>query len=559
MITRISISDFIICNNANIDVSEGFTALTGETGAGKSIILDALALTLGSRANYSTIMNGKDQATISVGFDVSRYQKVLDWLDYNGFHHDGQIIIKRILKASKNSRSLLNGEPISSVQLKELGSFLVSIYAQHSHHQLMKKESGLAIIDSCLAEHPALVSVKKAYSDYKNVSDELDSTREELSSIKMQQELNEFYLNELEELGLAAGEYAQMKVDFEQSSNREHILASMGQAMGCLDNDDISVSGAISEAKKRLEPVLEVHPKLAEVISMLEEASINISESVSIIGSSIDSFDDGDIDIDALGDRLAKAESLAKKHHVQPEGLIELQAKFEFSVNGFDELNDRIKHLETKKAEMLELFREESSTLHAVRKEIAVTLKNELQAMMPGLGLETAQISFELETTDVPRSSGLSSCEIYFCANKGMTPEKLSQSASGGELSRVSLCLQVAISKRSLLPTMIFDEVDVGIGGSSAEKVGFMLRELGSNAQVISITHQPSVAALANNHLLVIKDNTGELVSNTISVLDDNQKEKEIARMLSGKPDSEESLTLARQLLRAHETVDAVI
>nr|WP_229649229.1 DNA repair protein RecN [Vibrio splendidus]MCC4880406.1 DNA repair protein RecN [Vibrio splendidus] len=559
MITQISISDFIICNNANIDVSKGFTALTGETGAGKSIILDALALALGSRANYSHIMNGKKQATISVGFDVSRYTKVLKWLEYNGFEHDGQVVIKRILKSSKTSRSLLNGEPISSTQLKELGGCLVSIYAQHSHHQLMKKESGLAIIDSCISDHEAYIDVKETYSLYKKVTDELEATNAELASMRMQQELNEFYLNELVELGLADGEYAQMKIDFMQSSNREHIITSIGQAVSSMDNDELSVVSALGEAKKRVEGILELNPKFAEVIAMLEDATINIEESLSVLSNTIDSYDDGDIDIDSLGQRLSKAESLAKKHKVEPEKLIEIQAHFEHSVHGFDELTDKIENLKEKQQISLEEFRVASAKLHAVRLGVSETLKQELEQMMPGLGLETAQISFELLTTDIPRSSGLSSCEIYFCANKGMTPEKLSQSASGGELSRVSLCLQVAISKRSLLPTMIFDEVDVGIGGSSAEKVGFMLRELGSNAQVISITHQPSVAALSNNHLLVIKDNSGEHVSNTISVLREDQREKEIARMLSGKPDSEESLTLARQLLNAHELADAVI
>ncbi|MFS1427604.1 AAA family ATPase, partial [Vibrio splendidus] len=422
MITQISISDFIICNNANIDVSKGFTALTGETGAGKSIILDALALALGSRANYSHIMNGKKQATISVGFDVSRYTKVLKWLEYNGFEHDGQVVIKRILKSSKTSRSLLNGEPISSTQLKELGGCLVSIYAQHSHHQLMKKESGLAIIDSCISDHEAYIDVKETYSLYKKVTDELEATNAELASMRMQQELNEFYLNELVELGLADGEYAQMKIDFMQSSNREHIITSIGQAVSSMDNDELSVVSALGEAKKRVEGILELNPKFAEVIAMLEDATINIEESLSVLSNTIDSYDDGDIDIDSLGQRLSKAESLAKKHKVEPEKLIEIQAHFEHSVHGFDELTDKIENLKEKQQISLEEFRVASAKLHAVRLGVSETLKQELEQMMPGLGLETAQISFELLTTDIPRSSGLSSCEIYFCANKGMTP-----------------------------------------------------------------------------------------------------------------------------------------
>lgn len=549
MITQISIGDFVICQNANIMLDKGFTALTGETGAGKSIILDALALALGERANYNKIMNGKDQATITVAFDVVNYPKVISWLEFNGFSHDGNIIIKRILKSNKKSRSLINGEPISTTQLKELSNQLVSIYAQHSHHQLTKKESGLSVLDSCLSESSALAATKSSYKEYMLTIKSLQEAKDRLEAMKVQQELNRFYLNELEELNPDDDEYDNLKESFTKHSNKEKILSDISSAASVLENEDFSVASAITEAQKKLNHLLGTDQVIDDVYGMLEEASINVQESVSNLSALSNNYEMDDFDINEAGSRIAKFESIAKKHDVNPNDLLSVKTRLERDVNGFDEVEQEIIELKEKSEQKFEAFKEHGLVLHSERLKAAELIEAKMQEMMPGLGLETAQISFELKMTDTAKSSGLTSCEILFSANKGTEKQPLSQAISGGELSRVSLCLQVAISERSSLPTLIFDEVDVGIGGKSADSVGAMLKQLGVNAQVISITHQPSVASYSDHHLVVSKDNTQDTVSNKIVMLSDEEKIKEIARMLNGDENSQESIGLAKSMI----------
>jgi DNA repair protein RecN (Recombination protein N) len=549
MLRHLAIRHFAIISAVEIDILAGFTAITGETGAGKSILVDALGLLLGDRAEAGLIAEGEKQAELEAVFELDEDGMALAWLREQALDEGSELIIRRVLTAPSGSRAWINGRSATVGQLSALGALLVEIHGQHEHQQLGRADVQRRLLDRQL-DTSLLEAVQAAWSDWNGARDALEELERSVGNPD-QIDLLRFQTRELEDLALEKDEYDSLEQEQERLARSDDIRTAIASASAALDNDESSgARDLLHRALSALEPVRDVEPELGETASMLEEARINIDEAVANLDR-LASEESGDPErLDQVNRRLERALDLARKHRVQPEELPRLTQDMRARLDGLDNQEDRRRELESRLESARADWRTAAGRLSEARQAAAATLSETISARLADLGMDTARFHFDVAADDSakPSREGMDRVSILFSANPGQPPQPLAKIASGGELSRVALALMIGADRGDGPRTRIFDEVDAGVGGETAHTVGRFLREAAGAGQAMCVTHLAQVAACADHQLRVSKERGADATSLTVETLDAGARQREIARML-GSSDSEKSLAHAGELL----------
>ena len=552
MLTHIHIWNFAIVEALDIELESGLSVLTGETGAGKSILLDALGLALGDRADNTVIRHGQERADISVTFDTSTAENAENWLKQHELDSEHECIIRRTVNAKGPSKAFINGKPATVQQLRELAEMLVDLHGQHEHQSLMRADVQQQLLDD-YANHSDLVNqVTTSFKQW----NKLNSEFKKLSSAKNEQDhrldLLKYQVNELETLNLQTGESEKLDSEYKRLSNASLLLQTAEQTLQALeDNDKGAISQQLSHFTSELEQLAKTDNKLNEISTLLDNAMIQINEASSELHHYIDSLEMDPQRLSFLDERISSIHNLARKHQVAAD---ELPALFEQLEKELDSIENADIHLEQLQHEISQAetdYKKAAKALTKSRTKAAKILSSKVSENMQELGMEGGafEVALNERNHDAFHNNGNEQIEFLVSANPGSPAKSLSKVASGGEISRISLAIQVIAAESTRIPTLIFDEVDVGIGGRVAEIVGLKLRQLAQHRQVICVTHLAQVAALGRHHLQVSKQSDSATTISQINYLDQTQRVNELARMMGGIEITQQTLSHAEEML----------
>ncbi len=546
MLQSLSIRDFIIVEALDLEFSSGFTTLTGETGAGKSILIDALSLALGARNEGEVVRKGSEKADISVTFSAN--SQAQHWLAENELEADDTLILRRVIYADGRSRGFINGTAASIGQLKDLGEYLIDIYSQNAHHSLLKPATQRQILDEFASNielaqqvaayyktwhalHVKRIEVEKNAADF---ADELAELRDKT--------------RELKQLGFAIEEWAELQAEHHRLANGASLLAGLEVCIGLLDDNEPNANAMLAQVQHKLIGLVEFDPQLKEAADGVDSALIQIEEATRSLNRYLQRAELDPARLAEVENRIQATHNTARKFRVKPEVLPELLANDLARMAELERFaNDgALAKLET---EALTAYQASAKQLSAKRQIAAETLSQKISAEMQRLSLSGGKFEVVLQACDAS-SNGLETVEFLVAGHAGVEPRALNKVASGGELSRISLALHVTTAAQNTVPCMIFDEVDVGIGGGVAEVVGQLLKQLGSERQVLVITHLPQVASQAAQHLQVSKIQANGATLSQIQVLSKQQRVEEIARMLGGIQITETTRNHAKEMLK---------
>ncbi len=544
------VRDFAIVRKNDLDLDTGLTVVTGETGAGKSIMIDALDLVLGARADGNVIRHGADSAEVIAGFELEPGDDASQWLAGQELDDGGGCVVRRIIHRSKPTRAFINDRPVTVQTLRDLGDLLVDIHGQHEHQSLLKKDVQRRILDDYAGQTGQVEELAARYEEYRSLNERLESLSSQAGDRASQLELYRYQLEELDQLALGENEFLELEQEHDRLAHASELLEGMQFAAEALyDADDDAVNDVLAQAIHRIESLAEYEPRLSEVLSMLNNARVEIEEAAGELHHLLDRTELDPQRLSWLADRIGTITDLARKHHCEPEGLIGVAAQLRQWVG---DLEDSGTNLEALRARIEQVRRDYDQLARAVgeaRREAAGGLAEAVTGHMQELGMAGGGFSVEIETeTGEPTRYGYEKVDFNVTANRGTPARPLNKVASGGELSRISLAIQVVIARLGRVPTLVFDEVDVGIGGRVAEIVGQQLRTIGGSRQVLCITHLPQVAAQGHQHMHVIKHDT-QPVQVEIRQLDDEERVEELARMLGGIDITEQTRAHARDML----------
>lgn len=557
MLKQIQIRNFTIVEQLALDLSTGMTVLTGETGAGKSILLDALNLALGGRADTGMIRQGSERAEIFVNLDIQRNENIQRWLKDNELDDDVDCVIRRTVNADGRSKGYVNGYPVPMQTLKQLGDMLVDIHGQHAHQSLMKKDNQRQTLDD-FANHNALVQeVQRLYKQWQSLTKqqaELEKSRDERNS---RIELLTYQTEELNLLDLQDNEIGEIELEHSRLANLNLIREGVEKTLYTLNEaEQDSLSSLLNHSVNELENLQSYDASLGESTKMLSDAAIHLSEAIDELKQYANSLTLDPQRLQQLDERLALIHDLARKHRVKPDELPELTLQLKDELQQLQKTQEQTDNLDAQIDQSARTYAEYAKKLSANRAKFAAQLQKRVSENMQLLGMKHGQFQVDLQALDDFSPGGMERVEFLVNTNPGQSFKPMAKVASGGELSRISLALQVIIADKGRIPTLIFDEVDVGIGGGIAEIVGRLLRKLSQNRQVLCITHQPQVAALGNQHLFVSKASSKTSTQSTVVVLKDDQRVEEIARMLGGLEITEQTLKHAKEMIQTGKSVE---
>jgi len=552
MLTHIHIWNFAIVEALDIELESGLSVLTGETGAGKSILLDALGLALGDRADNTVIRHGESRAEISVTFDTSNSKNAEAWLKEHELDSEHECIIRRTVNEKGPSKAFINGKPATVQQLRKLAEMLVDLHGQHEHQSLMKADVQQQLLDD-YAAHPGLVN--KVSSSFKEWN-KLNTEFKKLNSAKNEQDhrldLLRYQVNELESLNIQIGESKKLDVEFNRLSNASQLLQTTEQTLQALEESDKgSISQQLTHFTSELQQLGKTDSKLNDIASLLDNAMIQINEASSELHQYVDNLEIDPQRLSYLDERIGVIHNLARKHQVEPD---ELPTLFERIQKELDSIENADGHLEQLQKDIIvtaDAYKQAANKLSKSRIKAAKILSTKVSENMQELGMEGGAFETALNTHDAEsfHANGNEQIEFLVSANPGSPAKSLSKVASGGEISRISLAIQVIAAESTRIPTLIFDEVDVGIGGRVAEIVGLKLKQLASHRQVICVTHLAQVAALGEHHLQVSKQSDSSTTISQINYLDKQNRVKELARMMGGIEITQQTLSHAEEML----------
>lgn len=552
MLVHLAVNNYAIVDHLELELGGGMTVVTGETGAGKSIMLDALALTLGDRADSGAVRPGADKADLLATFDISDIPEARQWLDERDLSSDDQVILRRVVTAEGRSRGYINGSPCPQQDLKALGEMLIDIHSQHEHQSLLKTDTHRRMLDAFAGAGELARQVQLAAQRCRQTEQALHQASQDGEEYSSRVQLLTYQLEELDNLSLQDGELEQLEDDQRQLANAEHITHSCQQVINlCSESDSGSVLQALTASLQRLGNLHTHNRNLDEANSLLASAQIQVEEAVGELTRYLDHFEADPERQQQIEERLGVIYDLARKHRINPDELPALQQRL---IDELESLQQQGADAE-KLAEELEAYRkhyrELAAELSEQREEAATRLAAAVTGEVQQLGMPGGTVKVQL-TSNKPDSyapTGMETVEFLVSANPGQPAKPLAKVASGGELSRISLGIQVVTAQTSRVPTLVFDEVDVGIGGPTAEIVGRLLRQLGARGQVLTVTHLPQVAAQGHQHLFVRKEQSKTSTRTRIDQLDEAGRVQEVARMLGGIDLTEESLAHARKLM----------
>lgn len=550
MLSKLSISNYALIDHLEVDFNEGLTIITGETGAGKSIIMGALSLILGERADTKSIRNKSKKSVVEASFNISKFD-LKHFFDENDLeYYEEECILRKEFSDNGRSRAFVNDSPVSLTLMKELTSNLIDIHSQHSNMLVSKPAYQLGILDSLANNKVLLEEYKAKFTHYRDVKNELDKSRNNHSRSKEEEDYLRFQLNQLVELKLKKGEDLELESLQKKLTNITEIKENLWQAQILLDGEENSILDNLKTSAKNMSVAAQNLNEAEELASRLDSAVIELKDVAMAVSALQEGLEFNPDELERVNDRLNAIYALETKHGVlSVDELIELQDEYEHRLDAIDNSEDNIKRLE---AEVKSAYSEAKSTAEKLtlsRKKIAEEFVKELKIMSLPLGLNNMEFKVLFEGQELA-SNGADVVKYMVAFNKNQELMPVEMTASGGELSRLMLSIKTIVAKSMNLPTIIFDEVDTGVSGEVAEKIGAMMSELSKHIQVIAITHLPQVAAQGDNHYKVYKTDVEDSTVTSLKVLDDELRVRELAAMLSGSHISQSAIDNAKTLLK---------
>lgn len=553
MLAQLTINNFAIVRELEIDFQSGMTAITGETGAGKSIAIDALGLCLGNRADGNVVRQGAARADICARFSLADTPSAREWLEQNQLDDSNECLLRRVISADGRSRGFINGTAVPLSQLRDLGQHLIQIHGQHAHQLLLKPEHQKQLLDAYASEPELLGSMRQAYQQWHQSCRELAHHQQQSIERDARIQLLQYQLKELNEFAPQAGEFEQIDTEYKRLANSGQLLTLSQQALQLLaDDDEHNMLSQLHNTQHLLAELTSMDDKLSGLLSMLEEASIQISEASDELRHYADNMDLDPNRLHELEQRLSQQMSLARKHHVSPEELPNLHQQLLVEQQQLVQQESCQQQL----SQAVNLHHQHAldlaHQLHQKRLHYAAELNLLITESMNTLSMPHGKFNIEVNfEPEYLGSEGASRIEFFVSTNPGQPLQALAKVASGGELSRIALAIQVITARKMETPALIFDEVDVGISGPTAAIVGRLLRQLGESTQVMCVTHLPQVAGCGHQHFFVSKQTDGTETETQMLQLDKRARLQELARLLGGSEVTKNTLANAKELLAA--------
>lgn len=541
---RIVLRDFVIVQSLELDLGSGFSVLTGETGAGKSILIDALQLALGARADSSVVREGAARCEIAAEFDAS--PALTPWFEEQGFPVEDTLLLRRTVDTEGRSRAWINGSAATMTQLKALANDLVDIHGQHAWQSLTRSDAVRELLDAYAGADTT--TAQRCWTEWRSKRKALETATERQSTLQQESERLAWQIAELDKLAPQPDEWVELNTQHSRLANAQALLDAAQVAVSALDDDEPSAGSLLHRALTALQAQAHIEPQFADVIEALEAALAGVQDTVHSLHQYARRTEQDPASLEALDQRLSQWMSLARRYRRPPEELAALHAQWRDELSRTDQALDLVA-LQHAERQAWQAFAAALQVLTKKRQQAAPKLSQAVTDAMQSLGMQGGRFEVSLQRLDEPQAEGWEQVEFLVAGHSGVTPRPVGKVASGGELSRIALAISVVTSRLGQASTLIFDEVDSGIGGAVAHTVGKLLRQLGADRQVLAVTHLPQVAACADHHLLVSKQQAGLQTVSTVKAITTQDRVSELARMLGGSEASEVSLAHARELL----------
>ena len=548
MLRRLTIRNFVIVDSLELVFGTGFGALTGETGAGKSILLDALALVLGGRGDGTVVRSGQEKADICAEFDLNGLDRLVAWLaEYDLEGDDGSVMLRRVVDAGGRSRAWINGTPVTLTQLREAGDWLADIHGQHAHHALLRADAQRMLLDMHAGAREVAAQVEVACRVWQQAVEARLRAERDTAAFARERELLDWQIQELEGLAFDAARWQEECAEHARLAHGASLIEGVDASLAELDGDEYAVSRLLMQLDHRLANLAGIDAGLSEAHELVSAAGVQVDEALHALRRYRSRLEPDPQRLSELEQRMADVVATARKYRVEPEGLPALANEWRAQLASLEVQSDPVRLLEAEGAAQA-AFEQYAAQLSALRGPAATRLSEEITAAMQTLAMAGGRFEVALVPCE-PSAHGLESVEFRVAANAGQTLRSLAKVVSGGELSRIGLAIQVMTSRDSAIPTLIFDEVDVGIGGRVAEIVGKLLAKLGQERQVLCVTHLPQVAACADWQWQIVKVECGGETLSRVAELDPDERLEEIARMLGGVNITETTRQHAAEML----------
>lgn len=552
MLLQLTIQNFAIVKSLDIDWQKGMTTITGETGAGKSIAIDALGLCLGDRATTNVVRPSAKKADLAATFCVQHNPLAKTWLNNQELTLDDECILRRVISAEGRSKAYINGSQVPLAQLKELGQLLINIHGQHDHQLIVKQTEQRRMLDDYADHQELLDQVKHYFQSYRQLTTELETLSQSKQQREAQQQLLQYQVSELDEFALQAGEFETLESDYKRQSHSQHILSETLQSLHLLsDNEQFNITASLQKCHDSITGLANYDPELSDIGKILNEALIQLEEASQDLRHYHDKLELDPEQFSHIEERYSMAIQLAKKHQIAPESLASFHSELTSELSSISGDETRLTQLIEEIEHAKHAYINAAEVLSSSRQKAAAKLSKQISTSMHELNMPHGVFEIAVIQNDLDKPSLLGGDDVCFnvSLNPGQQPEAMHKVASGGELSRISLAMQVILASKVISPTLIFDEVDVGISGPTAAMVGAKLQQLAKNTQVICVTHLPQVASKGHQQLFVAKLTDGEHTETRVTELTEQARVKEIARLLAGNTITEHSMANAQELL----------
>ena len=554
MLTQLTINNFAIVRQLEIELAKGMSVITGETGAGKSIAIDALGLCLGQRIETSMVREGQERAEICATFFIEPTNPAYQWLQEQELQdpdNPSDCILRRVINADGRSKAFINSTPVSASQLKEIGQYLIHINGQHASQLLLKNDYQLQLVDTFAHHNELLAQMREDYRAWKNLQTQVKNFQQKVAENEAKKQLLQYQVEELDEFALRPNEYLELEEDQRRLSNSEQLTQLSQSALQLLsENETVSIDSMLYRATQYIDELSELDPRYASVQTMLNDALIQVQEATSEVQHLASHIEQDPMLLQEIEQRLGQALQLARKHNVKPEELVEWHQKLKAELTALLDFSESEERLILEEKAAFEKMQHTAKQLHESRCQAAEKLAQQVTDSIKGLAMENAEFFIEVNS-DLTKvaSNGADNIVFTLRSNLGQQAQPLAKVASGGELSRISLAIQVLTSDQSAISTLIFDEVDVGISGKTASVVGKLLRQLGDKCQVLCVTHLPQVACHGHHQFNVEKFTVDDKTETKMTALSQEERVPALARLLGGSEITELALANAQEML----------
>lgn len=554
MLTQLTINNFAIVRQLEIELAKGMSVITGETGAGKSIAIDALGLCLGQRIETSMIREGQERAEICATFFIEPTNPAYQWLQEQELQdpdNPSDCILRRVINADGRSKAFINSTPVSVSQLKEIGQYLIHINGQHASQLLLKNDYQLQLVDTFAHHNDLLAQMREDYRAWKNFQTQVKTFQQKVAENEAKKQLLQYQVEELDEFALRPNEYLELEEDQRRLSNSEQLTQLSQSALQLLsENETVSIDSMLYRATQYIDELSELDPRYGSVQTMLNDALIQVQEATSEVQHLASHIEQDPMLLQEIEQRLGQALQLARKHNVKPEELVEWHQKLKAELTALVDFSESEERLLLEEKAVFEKMQHTAKQLHESRCQAAEKLAQQVTDSIKGLAMENAEFFIEVNS-DLTKVAANGADNIVFTlrSNLGQQAQPLAKVASGGELSRISLAIQVLTSDQSAIPTLIFDEVDVGISGKTASVIGKLLRQLGDKCQVLCVTHLPQVACHGHHQFNVEKFTVDDKTETKMIALSQEERVPALARLLGGSEITDLALANAQEML----------